>query len=148
MPINLIYAACEKVIIDENKNTSLISIIDKLTVTAPGNAEIPNNAVVPKEWAIYASWIAEAEDGGKRYTVATQVFYPDETPFADVVRFELVMEAGKRAQGIARFNGFPIGQVGAFTVQTWLEYEGKRIGTEQELSLDVEIDRQPASNPA
>jgi hypothetical protein len=145
MPTNLIYATCEKVLVDESQTASLISIFDKLTVNAPENAEIPRNGIAVKEWAVYASWIPEADDVGKTYKVATQVFYPDETPFADVVRFDLAMKAGKRAQGIARFNGFPIGQVGAFTVSTWLEYEGKRIGTDRELTIDVEISRQPAN---
>jgi hypothetical protein len=57
MPNLLLYAPCEKAIIDANGALSIISILGKLTIAIPPNAPPPPaKALLPMPWAIVTIW--------------------------------------------------------------------------------------------
>ncbi len=137
-----IFVACERVLIDQQQNgiASLIALFDKLTMTlVKGAAEIPANAVAPKEWAIFSKWDTEPEDAGKEFTICTQILYPDQSQFGELGKTPLKIEANKKGQAIVKILGFPLGQEGFYTVRTWLEENGSRIGDAAEFKLELEI---------
>jgi hypothetical protein len=145
-----VVAACERVLIDQQSNgvASLISLFNKISGAVPANTAIPPNSVVPKEWSVFSLWDTEPGDEHKNYTLCTQVLYPDRTQFADVGKLRLNIEPNKRTQAIMRFLGFPVGQLGFYTVRTWIEEENKIVVDPIEFKLEVELTSLPESPTA
>ncbi len=123
----LVCLACEKVIISKDEIASLIGLFSKFVVTVPAGAEIPHDAVAPKDWAIYSNWDTEPGDETKAYTLCTKIVYPDKTQFGNVVKQKLPIEAGKRVQNYLNMIGFPIGQPGEHVVSTWIELNDQMV---------------------
>ncbi|HUY13265.1 MAG TPA: hypothetical protein VMX16_06505 [Terriglobia bacterium] len=137
-----ICAACEKVIIDKDDVASLISVFSKITVTVPSEADIPKNAVAPKEWAVFSLWDTDLGDELKEYALCMQVLYPDQTQFSEVTKIKMKIEPNKRSQVVVRMLGFPIGQVGRYTINTWIEENQQRVFGPIEFKIGFEIVKQ------
>ena len=137
MPKLLVFTACEKIVIDDKNNPSLIMLLNAVTVTpsAPTAKDIPKDAVGPKEWAIYASWEREEGDENKSYTQCLQILWPDGNEFQ---RHALPFEFTKRnQQNRVQMMGFPIGQLGLLTVNLWLESEGAKVTEVYSRTLEI-----------
>jgi hypothetical protein len=144
--------ACEKVLFDQKvedrpdsgNTASLIGLFGKIVMSvSEGIADIPSNAVIPKEWAIYSAWEPESGDEHREYILCTQLFYPDKNPFGEVSKVAVKIEKNKRYQNIVRINGFPIGQIGSYVVRTWIEENNQTVCGPLEFKIDLEINRQP-----
>jgi len=134
------FVLCEKVLLDKNDVPSLIAVFSK--VTAVVNGEVPANAVVPKEWCIFTSWLIELSDVGKQYTQAYRVVYPNGEQFGEPVRIPLQILPGKRhSQTIANSQGLPVGQNGLYTVESWVEEGDKKIGESISLQFEIEVQK-------
>src|SRR5258708_34061561 len=140
--------ACEKVILDHQPEmptgqvgpASLINLFSKMIgQLAPGSTEVPKNAVVPKEWVVYSAWDIEPGDEKKEYMLCTQMLYPDKTPFGETYRVKINMAPAKRSQMTIRFQGFPVGQPGFYTVQTWIEENSKQVVAPIEFRIELEM---------
>lgn len=123
-----ILAVCDRVILDANNTASLISLFNEIHVkVAAENAEIPGNAVAPKEWAVFTSWEYLPEDIGTGYIETIQVIYPDGTVYKEhQVPFEL-NENKRLHQVTLNIAGFPIGQEGMYHLKMWLDRNGQRV---------------------
>jgi hypothetical protein len=85
MPKLLAFLPCETVIIAQNNTTSLITVLEQLTIAIPPDVEIPPDAQLPKSWHVYSLWQRLPEDEGKKFEQ----------------RFSLITPEGKEtAQGI------------------------------------------------
>lgn len=70
MPKLILLAACEKVVIDQNDNTtSLISLLEAIQVSVPESErdKLPEDAGVPVNWSLLALWQVEAGDKNKQF---------------------------------------------------------------------------------
>ena len=70
--------ASEKIIIGQDNNTSLISVLEHIQLNAPIPGEIPDNAAVPFKWSAIALWhrteeIAEPITYDTRFELANPV---------------------------------------------------------------------------
>ena len=134
---------CEKCLLDERQNVTLVNLLFGLEVKAnpPQGAvaipKIPKNAVIPNQWAIYVRWKPEDGDAGKDFVQKGMVFWPDGTDFVALNPSEFKFEKGKHHQIRADILGFPAGQVGNVVVKVWLEWDRKRIGEEKTWSISV-----------
>jgi hypothetical protein len=156
-----ICVVCEKVILEQPPEgipagatgvPSLISLFNKIIAVTTGNAqgvpqEIPPNTVVPKEWCVFSSWDAEPGDEYRRYVVRTQILYPDNAPFGLTATSPLAIERDRRSQNIVRILGFPIGQIGKYTIRTWVEENGQMVLEPIDIKVEVEVHRQPQLTP-
>ena len=147
--------ACEKVIIDQPAqptqppsvgSPSLINLFSKVLVD--GNVEIPANAVAPFSWAIFSLWDVEPGDEAKSYFLCTALSYPDGSAFGEVARQHIPVIVGQRSQMVLRVNGFPIGQVGFYTVRTWIEEEQKIVYGPIEFKIELQVIRNQPPTPA
>ncbi len=60
MPRLLIFAPCEKVIIDHRSNTiSLITVLEELRYKTPPGAVVPPNTFIPMRWSVVTLWQEE-----------------------------------------------------------------------------------------
>lgn len=135
-----IFVVCEKVIIDKNEVPSLIGVFNKITTLV--QAEIPNNAVAPKEWCIFTSWIIDPSDEGRKYAQRYRVLYPNREQFGDIGKIDLPTIPGRRhSQTIAGSQGLPIGQNGPYTVECWIEENGIKVGDTFSLQFEIEVQK-------
>jgi hypothetical protein len=143
----IICVVCEKVIVSADNDISLINLFDKMLVSMPLGTEIPNNAAVPKEWALFVKWETGPGDELTQYTFCWQMVYPDESLFGETTRLKLQVEPPKRAQVNVRVNAFPIGQEGTFKVRTWLEDNKKSVLGLTDTKIEVEWQSTPTPEP-
>jgi hypothetical protein len=134
--------ACEKVILATDGVPSLISLFNKIIITLPGETDIPKNAVAPKEWAVFSAWDADPGDELKEYTFCTQMLYPDQSQFGEVTKTKIKIELNRRSQVTLQIIGFPIGQLGQYTVRTWVEENQQRVLGPSEFKIELEATKQ------
>jgi hypothetical protein len=77
MPRLVLFAACEKAIIDQNTNVlSLMSLLQDINVQLPPGITPPPNTAIPMSWTIVSVWQQAPADQGKtfeqRCTLVTQ----------------------------------------------------------------------------
>lgn len=143
MPKLYVFAACEKVILDQAGVPSLISLFTKLKILLPAQQEeIPANAVAPKEWAVFTSWDRLPEDDGREFNQCLQVKYPDGKLFFENRELKFKMKEGERQHNAVSILGFPLGQKGDYQVSMWLEENGIVAIEPANIRLEVEIERQ------
>src|SRR3989442_8764588 len=90
MPRLILFAPCEKVLMEQTLNrVCLVTILDDLQLTL-GTSEIPENAVLPLPWAIFALWKREESDAGKEFEQQCELVGPDgKRLLRGAIRFQL-----------------------------------------------------------
>lgn len=135
MPALYAFVACEKIILDKNDVASLISLFTIVTATVP--ADVPPNAAIPKEWAIFSSWDCEEGDEGKEYIQHVEILHPDGSIFLVVPDAKFTLEPGRKHQILNPVLGLPIGQQGDCKVNMWLEQNGETVFRARPIALQV-----------
>jgi hypothetical protein len=111
MPKLLLFAPCEKAIIDGPSNMlSLIGVLHEIHYKLPPGTTVPPNFAVPMQWAVVALWQEEKSDAGIEYE--QQVNLEDATG-------QLLMHAetrwkfdkGEFQRNIANVTGLPISRI-------------------------------------
>ncbi len=134
MPKLLLFTPCEKIIIDDNNNVSLVVLLHEITAV-PSEKGIPKNAVTPKEWAVYTTWVQEDGDENKSYIQWLQIQWPDGSEFE---KYPLPFVFKKRRQqNRVNIVGFPIGQPGLLTIKMWLESDGAKVTEVYSHTLEI-----------
>jgi hypothetical protein len=132
----LVFTPCNSALQDPILGSSLIAIFHGITFKVPPGTELPSNAVIPKDWAIFSKWGLEPEEYGKEYTSKIEIYWPDGTEF---VKASLVSQQPTRdgMAFISRMTGFPVGQDGEIRVVQLLESGGEIIYGPTELIIKV-----------
>jgi hypothetical protein len=137
----LIFAACEKVIIDQFHNPSLITLMQNVNYAPqPPNSTPPRNAVTPEKWVVFTSWLPTLDEIGKEFEQITSIELPDKSEFTRH-RLPFRPDASGLSINYVNFLGFPIGQEGNMLVTMWLERENKQIT--EPLSYPIKVRRGP-----
>lgn len=144
-----IFVVCDKVIIEQSGTASLIGLFNEVHAVLPPEVQsVPSNAIAPREWCIFTSWEKEPEDEGKEFRQVVQITYPDGKEFAKQSAIKFVFQPGKtHHQNTANALGFPIGQLGLFTVQMWLETGGSTVFGPVSIRINVIHDRLAPAQP-
>lgn len=131
MPKLILFAVCEKVILDSVGNASIINLIHGIEVASTPQGTIigpiPKNAISPNPWCIYAGWKPVLDDTGKEFFQKIEILWPDGTVF-NMSESSFRFEANRNHQVTTNLVGFPAGQTGDVTIRLWLERDGRRIG--------------------
>lgn len=124
MPKLLVFAPCEKIILDQSGIASLIALFQRIDAQGTTPA-IPENAVAPKEWAIFTLWEWLPEDSGKKFSQIVQILWPNQAEFQ---KLEIEFQAGnlRYHQNRVSIVGFPVGQVGDVKIRLWLERDSRK----------------------
>lgn len=137
----LVLTPCEKVLSDPFSGQSLIGVFHGLRVALPVATDppMPQDAVVPKDWAIFSKWQLEPHEENLDYSSQIEVFWPNGTPFVNA-RLQAMQPTKSGMAFINRLNGFPIGQNGALRItQSLLRGEEVVFGP-VELQVDVLVE--------
>ncbi len=128
MPRLVIFAVCDRILIEDKGTVSLIKIADEFTVTIKGDTKIGRDAVGPTEWAIFTKWEKTSGDDDKEFVEIIQALWPDKSEFKRIEFPFRFQPDKKRQQNRFEIVGFPVGQEGPVTLNMWLEVDSKRIG--------------------
>lgn len=114
MPKLLIFAACERVVIDsEDGNVSMFSIIEGFKLDASG--DLPADAVIPIKWAVLSMWRKQTEDEGKEYEQKVQLISPSGAILAEgTSKFRLIKSSHRLRLNI---QVLPAGEAGDWLLQ-------------------------------
>ena len=138
MPKLLILAVCERVLIDRQASLpSLINVFQRMDVQIQ-DAPLPENALSPARWSIFALWGHTAEERGVEYTQRTEVITPDGVKFAEATGTFKITEADDlQSKSHIDIFGLPISVEGFMTVRVWLEGIPDAVGEYQFLIRHV-----------
>jgi hypothetical protein len=118
MPKLLIFAPCEKVIIDQSNNPSLIGVIQGLMSPLPAQTIVPKKSMGLMRWDIFTLWQREEGDGEREYVQECQLIDPDgSTTIQASIRFKFIASTHRN---IMSMYGFPLGDVGDHLLKLWL----------------------------
>lgn len=135
MPRLLVFVACERLLINElDQSTSLIGIIDTVTIEVPDSVEISPDTFAPQRWYIFTRWLKDISDAEDFKTYEQEVII--RSPQGDVsntsiTQFEM---KDKLHQVYVVVNGLPIGQEGEYVIELSLrkadqDQEWKKVTT-------------------
>jgi hypothetical protein len=140
MPKLILFAVCEKVILDGLSNASIINVLHGIEAASaqqgPIIGPIPKNAVAPAPWSIYAIWKPAPGDAAKEFSEKIEILWPDRSAF-NTITAPVKFEASRNHQSTVNMVGFPVGQVGDVTINMWLESDGNRIGETSSWTITV-----------
>lgn len=124
MPKLLLFAPCEKAIVEEGSNTlSLITVLQEVNVSVHSGAAIQADALAPHRWYLAALWRRESGDEGRRFEQRITIADPNQ-----VVRLETFAEFDLPKpwhRAIVQIEGLPIAVSGEYTIAVAIR-EGKR----------------------
>ena len=110
MPVLNAFVTCEKVIISEEGQLSLITIFDQLNVTVAPDSEVARSAMIPAPWNFVTLWHREPTDGDQIFIQRMRLVSPTGTQLAeDDLEFSIT---GAMHRNIMRAKAFPIGEAG------------------------------------
>jgi hypothetical protein len=133
MPKLLIFAPCEKVIIDQNNVLSIITVLQELKIELPEppRAIDGKTPVIAMKWDVVALW-AKTNDDAPETVYQTRLGFIDPTGVAlegfaaGAVEFSFADKSHHRI--VTTILGFPIQHEGRYLVRLWLHKKGDAEG--------------------
>jgi|SRR5579863_5717515 len=119
MPNLLLFAPCEKVIVDQNNTASLISVLEEVKVQIVGGAPPVPNTIVPMQWSIVSLWEqSSAWDMGRTFEQRTALVSAAGAHLAESIG-TFVFEK-PRHRIITQILGMPLTEPGQHKVKIWI----------------------------
>src|SRR5262245_42618515 len=111
VPKLLLFVACEKAIVDQQNNISLISVLDEAKVAIPANTTVPEGKrpLVPMRWDAVTLWQKTDE---RAYEQRIALFDPSGNAAGLDSTIEVEFEGKNKRRNIAAVYGFPIHEMG------------------------------------
>jgi hypothetical protein len=141
MPRLLLFAPCQKAIIDRQDNSvSMIQILTQIKIgqlKPEGGGDIPPDAIIPLNWAIVTEWLQLPGDEGKQFEDRVEIVRPDGTVLVDAISpFAFTLRSHFNT---VLLSAFPAGQWGEITLKLSLREvaEGTTWEPVAEYPLDV-----------
>ena len=121
MPQLLMFAPCERIIVEQGANSiSLISVLQEVTVTPPASG-LASDAVAATVWYVLAMW--QREDGEAVKPLKQRVTVEDPTGKTAIETFtDFDLTKGSH-RNIGMIQGLPVGVAGRYTLRLALQAE-------------------------
>jgi hypothetical protein len=125
MPKVIFFLPCEKMLTDEHKTLTLVSILQDINLTVPSGLNVPLEATVSKEWKV-ASLIRHSDPSeiGKRFIHHVEIIKPDGTIMVRASKIPFVLPRGSYFTRVD-VSEIPVGQQGRLVIRLWLYEEGQ-----------------------
>jgi len=140
--MNLLLATpCNLVANDQELGPSLIGVFHDMTIKIHPDIEIPGNALIPKEWAIFSKWMLSSEETRRDYVLVSEVYWPDGT-LLHQTKSKSSSPATTALIFIIKHQAFPFGQDGRVRIRLWMENEDKTLVHESiEIFISVRVQK-------
>ena len=122
MPKLMLFAPCERVIVEEGSNTvSLISLIQMLTASVPKGVD--PKAIALQRWSVLTIWERESSDESKHFEQRIVVRDPNgSTALEALAEFKVTRDFHRN---IAMIEGFPLAVPGRYVLVLSLRETGQ-----------------------
>jgi len=121
----LIFAPCEKVILGEDKSTSLIGLLEALEVGISTSEDLPLDAAAPLQWHVLALWQrTESVNEDIQYQQRIEVVRPDGHVAGWGMLEFTVTDKHENFRNVLKMPAIPIGVAGRCLIKVSL----RRIG--------------------
>jgi len=119
----LVFLPCETVIVSQQGNTSVISVLEQVVVDLQPDAA--PNAAVPMKWTVLTLWHRTEEvEGEKKYDQRLSLYWPNgEQVFAIDQSFSVVNQH-INYRNVTEVRAFPVGQEGRLSLKLSLRESG------------------------
>src|SRR5262249_26281326 len=107
--------------------------------------QIPQNAVLPKEWYIFSAWEPLQDEMGAQFEQVFQIFWPNGEKFSEARSVFKVSDSWQ--YNTLQLMGFPVGQEGNLRVVTWIDNAGQPISDLVECRVRIHHGPAPAPPP-
>jgi hypothetical protein len=107
LPSLLVFAPCEKIIIDQDNNPSLIAILQEISLDSRVASKAPGGALAALPWQIFALWARSPDDDAATiYEQACDLLLPDgQVVVPSRTTFQI---EGPSHRNITKVIGFPV----------------------------------------
>jgi len=120
MPRLVLFAACERAIVDQQNSLTIVGFLQELKVQVPESGQKPPpDANAPMKWEVVTQWAVLPTDIGRHFEQRFALFNPagQQTAVSATGALDL---SGAYNRNIATIFGFPIGSPGRYTLKLWL----------------------------
>jgi hypothetical protein len=124
----LIFAPCEKVIIGEAGQSSVIGVIEMIRLQVNMDEPIPSDALIPFRWGFLVLWNRDQPiEQPIKYQEQIRIFRPDgtDTGFHADAEFEVNMTFKNFRQHNDNIPVFPAGTEGPYELKLFLRRAGE-----------------------
>jgi hypothetical protein len=137
----LITVPCQIALNDPVSGHSLIGVFHEIKVQISGDLpELPLNAMLPKEWAVFSKFGLTPEEEGREYSLKTDIYWPD----GSLLLRNLLPAEKPTRNGMAfivRLQAFPFGQPGMIRVVETLLSGDENVYGPIELEINVSVEK-------
>jgi len=120
MPKVLIFAVCEKALIDVRQLPSLISIFQRMQIMLQ-DAPMPEGATSPVRWDVFTLWQHTEEEVGTEFRQRVVAYKPNGQPFIEsFANFTIQSKDDLQSKNVFEMFGIPIEEEGMIRVVTFL----------------------------
>jgi len=127
MPELLTLAACEKVLIDEQRNPTLVVLMERIEAQIPEGQSVPANVLAPKEWVVFTLWKRQEGEKPGHCRQFIEVVPPGNLP---IIKVDIEFDFNDRLHKVTnRFLGIPVGTPGTCWINVRLESAAGVTGT-------------------
>ncbi len=114
MPRLLVYAMCQKAIIDRDETLSLISLFNGIELL-PEAGQLEPSSTTAFNWSMVSCWLRTSEDDGKTFEQRLQVVFPDGSARGEsILTFKM---SSRIHQNTVTATEFPVGQSGEYQMR-------------------------------
>ncbi|MFN8483794.1 MAG: hypothetical protein U0768_12210 [Anaerolineae bacterium] len=116
MPKLVLFAPCDKAIVDQETNSlSLIAILENIRVPIVDGITVPADTSAPLTWACVSMWQRIEGDANKEFEQRICLLLPDgQEAIESITSFQMT---DLYMRSVLRVNGFPVGQEGEHTLR-------------------------------
>lgn len=121
---NLYFLACEKLIVGQDNASSLISVLEAISVKAQVE-EFESNAAIPMKWQVVTLWQRQEElKVPIEYQQRIEIINPSGEVLIDFEQTFTVTSDHLNFRNHLEVEGFPIGHEGMLTLKLYLKKSG------------------------
>ncbi|HZI17302.1 MAG TPA: hypothetical protein VEY09_01775 [Pyrinomonadaceae bacterium] len=127
MPKLLMFAPCDRVIINKRDNTtSLISIIEAFSIDIPEGTKLRDEEMkIPIKWSVLSLWERQHGEEGKQFEQRTQLVLPNGKQALDGSTMLDFVSTSNRFRAVNEVVGFPVSPAGACVLKLSIREVGQ-----------------------
>jgi hypothetical protein len=144
LPRLLLFAACEKVIIDQDNNVSLMTLVQDLRVEIPEPVEVKSGEGLPvaaMRWAAFSMWLRTEEDD-REYEQRVALIDPTGKPTGIEAKSSFKFGDKTTMRNISVVLGFPVHESGRYVLKLWMREKGQTEAAEPTAEYPINLKRE------
>jgi hypothetical protein len=106
---------CQRALVDQTNNASLIQILEEISVPPPQEKN-PSGALIPIQAAVVTGWRRSNWKNPERFKVRIRLFAPDKKSHGESL-LEVDLEGYQRSRCIAELPGIPYFGAGIYAIR-------------------------------